>query len=164
MILHFEYLSGIHAIRLRVESRTSKAPEQKQLTQLYEISNGSFIGINTDAVPTENETFEPQTRGLVNIFGRSMVGENSASRDQVIEILFADKIKMEFDKAAMAVENRVLDSILTTMDNVMKPKVENTVRSITESSGRGPNSIVQNPDKKDFSGNTENIALISASS
>ena len=38
------------------------------------------------------------------------------------------------------------------------------VRSMTSSSANGPNSIVQNPDRKDFTGNTENTPLRSASS
>ena len=38
------------------------------------------------------------------------------------------------------------------------------VRSITGSSRQGPNSMVQNPDRRDFTGNTENTLLMSASS
>ena len=105
-----------------------------------------------------------QTRGLVNIFQISMVVANSASQDQVTEYLCADKITREVDNAVVFVGNRVHDVTLTARDNVMKPKIEVTVRSITESSGRGPNSIVHNPDKKNFSRNTENTTLISASS
>ena len=37
------------------------------------------------------------------------------------------------------------------------------VRSIRGSSGNGPNSVVQNPDRRDFPENTENIPLSSAS-
>ena len=40
----------------------------------------------------------------------------------------------------------------------------NGSRSITESSGRGPNSVVQNADQRDFTGITENTPLTSASS
>ena len=61
-------------------------------------------------------------------------------------------------------KNRMHDAILTAMDNVVIPRVEMAVRSITGSSGHGTNSVVQNPDKKDFIGNTENIPLKSASS
>ena len=39
-----------------------------------------------------------------------------------------------------------------------------SVRSITGSSGNGPNSIVQKPDRRDFTGNTEYTPLRSASS
>ena len=64
----------------------------------------------------------------------------------------------------MDVQNRVHSAILTAMDNVVIPRVEMAVRSITESSGREPSSMVQNPDQRDFSGNTENTPLMSASS
>ena len=43
-------------------------------------------------------------------------------------------------------------------------RVEMSVRSIIESSGGGPNSMVRNPDRRDFSCNTENTPLMSASS
>ena len=38
------------------------------------------------------------------------------------------------------------------------------VSSITESPGQGPSSVVQNPYQRDFTGNTENNPLMSASS
>ena len=52
----------------------------------------------------------------------------------------------------MAVKNRVHDAFLTTMENVVIPKVTKGMRSTTESSGRGPSSMVQNPDQWDFLG------------
>ena len=64
----------------------------------------------------------------------------------------------------MIVENRVHDAILTSMGNVVLPRVEKAVRSITESLMRWPNSMVQNPDPRDFSGNTENTPLMLAPS
>ena len=42
------------------------------------------------------------------------------------------------------------------MDNLVIPGVEMAMRSITGSSGRGPNSVVQNTDQRDFSGTMEN--------
>ena len=62
----------------------------------------------------------------------------------------------------MAIKNRVHDAILTAVDNVVIPRVEMAVRSFTKSSRQGPNRLVQNPDFKDFSGNTENTPLMSA--
>ena len=50
------------------------------------------------------------------------------------------------------------------MDNVVKPQVELAVRSITESSGRGPSSMLQNRDQRDFTGNIVSTPLMSASS
>ena len=44
------------------------------------------------------------------------------------------------------------------------PRVEKPVISIIWSSARGPNSVVQNHDQRDFSGNMENTLLMTASS
>ena len=62
----------------------------------------------------------------------------------------------EFDNALTAVENRFHEAILPSMDNLVIPRVETAVRSITGSSGRGPNSVAHNHDQRDFSGNMEN--------
>ena len=56
------------------------------------------------------------------------------------------------------------DAILTAIDNVRIPRVEMAVRSITESSGRGPSSMVQIPDQRDFTGNAASTPPMSASS
>ena len=55
------------------------------------------------------------------------------------------------------------DAILTAMDKVVIPRVAMAVRSITGSSGHGPCSEVQNPDRRDFLGNAGNTPLMSAS-
>ena len=65
--------------------------------------------------------------------------------------------------AVPTVENRVRDLILITIDNLSQPRVEMAVRSITESSGRGQSSVVQNFDRRDLSGNKENGPLLTAS-
>ena len=123
-----------------------------------------MIGNNTNGDVAENETAEPQTAGLVNNFGGSIVGENSLNHDQIIERNFADRIRKEVDSAVTAVENRVQGAILSAMDNVVIQRVEVAVRFITGSSGRRPNSVFQNPYHRDISGNVENTLLMAASS
>ena len=56
------------------------------------------------------------------------------------------------------------DAILTAMDNVIIPRVEMAVKSITGSTGLGTNSEVQNPDRSDFLRNIGSTPLMSASS
>ena len=107
---------------------------------------------------------EAQTSGFINKFGSSADGENSAIQAQVIEKIITDKIRKEVDKIVMAIENRVHDAILTAFDNVVIPSVEMAARSITQSSGKGPSSVIQNPDRKGLTGNEVNTLLISASS
>ena len=100
--------------------------------------NDFVIVSNTYAGAVRNESLEPQTNGLSKSFGRITVGENVACQDQVIEQNIDDKIGKAVDNAVMTVENRVQDAILTAMLIVVIPRVEMTVTSMTESSGRGP--------------------------
>ena len=50
------------------------------------------------------------------------------------------------------------------MNNMVIPRVDMVVRAITGSSGNGANSVVQNLDRRNVPGNTENTLLMSASS
>ena len=50
------------------------------------------------------------------------------------------------------------------MDSVVLQRVEMAVRSITGSSVHGPNSVFQNLDQIDFSGNPEDTPIMTASS
>ena len=56
------------------------------------------------------------------------------------------------------------DAISTAMDNVVLPRVEMAVNSITGPTGHGTNSEVRNPDRKDCIGIIRNTPLMSASS
>ena len=66
--------------------------------------------------------------------------------------------------AIKLVKNRINDAIFTAMDNVTAARVEMAVGLITSSSKLGPNSTVQNRDRRDFILITENTPLKSASS
>ena len=129
-----------------VSTRKKKHQNRRQLSQLDGTSNGFIVGKSTNAVAIENEFLEHQTIDLVNSFAKSTVGEDSGSQDHVLERNFADEVRKEVDKVAMAVENWVDDPILPAMDDVEIPRVKLAVRSITGSSGRRPSSVVQNPD------------------
>ena len=55
------------------------------------------------------------------------------------------------------------DAILTAMDKMVIPRVEMAVRSMAGSSGHRPNSVIQNPDRRDFTVNTGKTPLMSTS-
>ena len=63
---------------------------------------------------------------------------------QTIEKNLIKNIKKEEEMFATTAESRVLDAILTTMDNVVFPKVEIVMRSINASSGYGYGSVKLN--------------------
>ena len=155
------------------QNRTHKLPLTDQFIILFILllnrcydcfrifSNDFNISNNTNAYVVENENLGPQSGGLGKNSGRSTVGENLASHDQLSGRRIADRIRRGWQ---CCYENRVHDGILTAINNVVIPRVEVVVRSITGSSGRGPNSVAQNPDHEDFSENIENTPLKTASS
>ena len=83
-----------------------------------------IIANDTNGNASENETLEPQATALINSFERAVVGENSASHDQVIERKFALKTRKEVNNAVTAVKKQVLGAILTEVDNGVTPNTE----------------------------------------
>ena len=128
-----------------VSTRKKQHQHKKQLSQFNETLSDFVIGNNTSASAIENGTLEFQANSRLNNFGRVTERENSACHSQFGENIIDDKIGKAVDSAVMTVENWMHDAILTAMDNMVIPRVKMAVRSITESSRRGPNSVVQNP-------------------
>ena len=75
-----------------------------------------------------------------------------------------DKVRKEVDGVAAAVPNWIHDTILTPIDSAFIPKVEMAARSISESAGHRPNSVVQNPDQRNFWGNVDDAPFLTAAS
>ena len=119
-----------------------------------------IIGNGTNVNATENETLERHTISQPNDF-ESFV--DSASQNRVIEKNIDDKIRKAVNNAVTSVENRMHDAILAGLDKAVIPGVEMALRSITGSSGHGPNGEVQNSHRTDFLGNAGNTPLMSAS-
>ena len=70
-----------------------------------------------------------------------------------------DRISDAVNCAVIVVKNRVQDSFLTAMNKVAFPRIEMAVRLITGSLGNEPNSIIENPDRRVFTGDTKNTQL-----
>ena len=147
-----------------VSTRKRRNQQKKQLSQLNETLNDFAIDSNTNVGVTENETLVSQTDSRYSNPERSVDGEISACPNQVKVNNSGNKIGKAVDNAVKIVENRMHDAILTAMENVVIPRVEMALRSITGSSGQRSDSLVQNPDRRDFIRNTANTPLKSASS
>ena len=124
--------------------------------------NAFVSGNFTQDVIAEDEIVELQNDRLFDNFRSKTLGENSASHNQDVERSFANGFRSEVDSVVAAVKNRVFDAILTALDNVTKLKVEMAVRSITVSSERGKNIVVQYHDQRDFSKSMKNPPLMTA--
>ena len=146
-------------------STTEKMHHSKRLlSQLKNFLYDFVFGIYTQAVVAEDETVWPQGKSFINNFRSTTFGENSVSHVQVIGKKMSDRHRKEIDRVVAAVETWDFDAILTSMVRVVIPRVEMAMRSITGfgSSGRGPCSVVQNSDRRDFLGNMEDTPLMTA--
>ena len=144
-----------------VSTRKMKGRNKKQFNPLKDTLNDFVIGNGNTVNTLEHEALESQTTGHHEHFERNI---DSASQNLVIVNNFDDGIKNAVDSAVFVVENRMNHAILTAMNNVVFPRIEMAVRSITSSSENGPNSRFENPDRRDFTGNTENSAVRSSPS
>ena len=142
-----------------IRTRKKKSHNKRQLSQLDENLNDFVIASGTTVNIMRNGDLELQAKGYHESLGGIVKG---ASQNQVIGSNTDDRIKNAVDSAVIVVKNCMYDAILTAMNNVMIPRVDMAVRLITCSSRSGPNSLVQNPDQKDFTGNTKNTPLRSA--
>ena len=79
-------------------------------------------------------------------------------------MIIDDQITKAVISAVTTVQNGMHDAILTAKDNVVIPGVEMAAKTITESTGLGTNSEVQDPDRRDFFANIRNTPLMSTSS
>ena len=145
-------------------STRKKQQHKRQLSQLIETLNIFVVGSNTNVCAIGKKILKTQTNGRSKNFERIIDVENSACQNQVIEDKIDGKSEKTFDNAVMTVKNCKHGAILTALDNVLIPRVEMAVRSITGSSSQGPRSVVQKPARRYFTGNTENALLMSASS
>ena len=136
-----------------VSTRKKKTHKIRQLNQLDEIFN-DLVLVNAITVNSTlgNETLD-ETNGRHEDF-RKVV--DSASQHQVKRSNTDDKIRDAVDSAVIVVDNCIDDAILTVWNDMVNLQAGMAVRSITRSSEKGSNSVVQNSDRLDFTGNTEN--------
>ena len=102
--------------------------QKRQLSQLDETLNDFVIDDIINVNVSENEKLEQQTNGQPNDFERV---DNNARQNQVIENNIDYQITRAISSAVTTVDNRMHDAILTTIDNVVIPRVEIAVKLIT---------------------------------
>ena len=83
---------------------------------------------------------------------------------QTFERNIAKRVRREVDKVVVIVVNRVNDATFNTMDIFVIARVGLAVRSVNPSSRRGPDSVVNDTERKDFSGSLGEVPLMTASS
>ena len=164
VICWFCILSSIQSFKQNFSTGKKKHQNKILHSQSNETLNDVLIGNGPNADAIEKENCQPQTSVFVNNFESSAVGQNSASHNYFLKGTFSTKLGKKLTMPLQLLKIWVPEVILIPMDKVVILPVETAVRLITQSPGRGLNSMVENPDHRDFSGNIENTPLMSASS
>ena len=150
------YISVSNSTAYKNVSTPKRNIQQKeQLSLLNETLNDFVIDSNTNLGIIENDFFGSKSDGQFIFPERIVAGEINACQKQNIRRNFEDEIRKVVDTAVKNVKNCMQDATLTTVDSVIIPRVELAVRSIIGSLGHGPDSTVQNRNKRDFIGSTK---------
>ena len=71
---------------------------------------------------------------------------------KTLERCFNERIDREMNNIVDTVEDRIQNEILTAIDNIVAPKIELAIRSISASSGRDVTSVSVNSERREHAG------------
>ena len=126
--------------------RERRKVRTKKPNRLDETFSTCVIGNGITLETLGNQTLAPQANYCHENFEKIV---QSASQKQIRGSVTDNRNGDAFDSAVNAVESCMHDAILTAMNYVLIPRVEMAVRSVRGSSRNGPNSLLQNLDRRD---------------
>ena len=71
---------------------------------------------------------------------------------KILESCFNERVDREMNNIVDTVEDRIQNAILTAIDNIVAPKIELAIRSISASSGRDVTSVSVNSERREHTG------------
>ena len=137
-----------------VSTRKKRQSNKRFLDQLDDFDQDMIIG-NTASERQENVVVNEGTNGQDFTAGTSnissIVNEN-ALNVKTLERCFNERIDREMSNIVDTVEDRIQNAILTTIDNIVAPKIELAIRSINASSRRHVTSVFANSERMEHMG------------
>ena len=129
-----------------VSTRKKRQSYKGLLSQLDDFDQDVIIGNTTSgrqesAAVNEGTNDHDFTAGTSNV--GSVVNENVLNM-KTLERCFNERIDREMSNVVDTVEDRMQNAILTAIDNIVAPKIELAIRSISASSGRDVTSVSAN--------------------
>ena len=137
-----------------VSTRKKRQSNKRLLSQLDDFDRDMIIG-NAAGERQENivanESINDQDFTVGTSNDSSTVNGNALSV-KTLERCFNERIDREMNNIVETVEYRIQNAILTTIDNIVAPKIELAIRSINASSGRDATSVSANSERRDHTG------------
>ena len=137
-----------------VSTRKKRQSNRRFLSQLDDFDHDMIIG-NTASTRQENIVINEGTDDRDFTVGTSsnntVINENVVNV-KTLERCFNERIHREMSNIVDTVEDRILNAILTALENIVAPKTELATRSINASSVRDVTSVTANSERGEHVG------------
>ena len=135
-----------------VSTRKKRQSSRRLLSQLDDFDRDIIIG-NAVSETQENVAVNEGTNDqdfTVDTSNSDSVVNGNAMRVKTLERCFNERIDREMNNIVDTVEDRIQNAILTAIKNIVAPKIELAIRSISASSGRGVTNETENSEREEL--------------
>ena len=133
-----------------------KESNRRLLSQLDEFDQDIII-VNTASERQENTIVNESTGDrafTVGTSGNNLMTNETTVNVKTLESCFNERIDREMSNFVETVEDRIQNSISTSIDSIVAPKIELANRSVNASSGRDATSVTEISERGEHIGNT----------
>ena len=137
-----------------VSTRKKQQSNRRLLSQLDDFDQDVIIG-NAVSERQENTVVNEGTNNrdfTVGISSDNSVVNGNAMKARTLVRCFNERIDREMSNIVDTVEDRIQNAILTAIDNIVAPKIEQAIRSINASSRRDATSVSANSERREHVG------------
>ena len=137
-----------------VSTRKKRQTNKRLLSQLDDFDQNMIIG-NAASARQENvvvnEGFNDRDFTVSNSSNNTAVNE-SAMNVKTLEKCFNERIDREMSNIVNTVEDRIQNTILIAIENIVAPKIESAIRSMNASSGQDVTSASATSERREYIG------------
>ena len=137
-----------------VSTRKKRQSNRRLLSQLDDFDQDMIIG-NAVSERQENTVVNEGNNDrdfTVGISNNDSVINGNAMSVKTLERCFNERIDREMNNIIGTVDDRMPNAILTAIDNIVAPKIELAIRSVSASSGRDVTSVSANSERREHVG------------
>ena len=134
-----------------VLTRKKKQQSKKLFSQLNESDADLMIGQSNHEVQTESRANAAHGNISLNDTNNPTQVSGSQVDMHTLEKTIVNEVRSEVNSVMTTVETREQDAVLTAVEDLVILRVEQAMKSVNASTGRGVGSVVLNPDQRDFS-------------
>ena len=137
-----------------VSTPRKRQSNKRLLTQLDDFNRDIIIG-NAVSERQENAVVNEGTNGrdfTVGTSSNDSIVNGNAMNVKTLQRCFIERIDREMGNIVDTVEDRIQNTILTAIDNIVTPKIELAIRSINASSGRDATSVSPSSERREHVG------------